>query len=94
MRLCFFLLVLNNCCFASGLLEKMSLEEKVGQVLMTHFHGKSVNDHAKILIHDLKIGSIIYYNWSNGLDSPKQIFDLSSALQELAKEKILFLRNG
>lgn len=82
----FFLCVWTSCCFGSELLEKMSLEEKVGQVLMVHFHGETVNDDAKTLIQNAKVGGVIYYNWSNGLHSPKQVFTLSSGLQKLAKE--------
>lgn len=63
----------------------MSLEEKVGQILMVHFHGETINDDAKTLVQDTKVGSIIYYNWSNGLISPSQIQALSLGLQELAK---------
>jgi beta-N-acetylhexosaminidase len=64
----------------------MSLEERVGQVLMVHFHGEVINEDAKALIQDTKIGSIIYYNWSNGLTSPTQIQALSAGLQRLATE--------
>ena len=67
----FSLCVWTRCCFGSELLEKMSLEEKVGQVLMVHFHGEMVNDDAKTLIQNVKVGGVIYYNWSNGLHSPK-----------------------
>jgi beta-N-acetylhexosaminidase len=64
----------------------MSLEEKVGQTLMVHFHGELINDDAKTLVQDTKVGSIIYYNWSNGLTSPAQVQALSAGLQRLAKE--------
>lgn len=74
------------CCFGSDLLKEMSLEEKVGQILMVHFQGETINDDAKILIQEAKVGSIIYYNWSNGLTSPAQVQALSAGLQQLAKE--------
>jgi beta-N-acetylhexosaminidase len=74
------------CCFGSDLLKDMSLEEKVGQILMVHFHGEMVNDDAKTLIQGVKVGSIIYYNWSNGLTSPAQVQALSAGLQQLVKE--------
>ena len=64
----------------------MSLEDKVGQLLMVQFYGEVVNDDAKTLIQDTKVGGIIYYNWSNGLTSPKQIQTLSAGLQKLAKD--------
>ncbi|MEM7175695.1 MAG: glycoside hydrolase family 3 N-terminal domain-containing protein [Chlamydiota bacterium] len=62
----------------------MSLEEKVGQVLMVHFHGESANEDARTLIQNVKVGGVIYYNWSNGLYSPKQVRSLSLGLQKLA----------
>ncbi len=77
---------LSAICFGSNLVERMSLEEKVGQILMVHFNGEMVNDEAKILLQETKVGGIIYYNWSNGLHSPKQVRTLSSNLQKLAKE--------
>ncbi|HRD56133.1 MAG TPA: glycoside hydrolase family 3 N-terminal domain-containing protein [Parachlamydiaceae bacterium] len=64
----------------------MSLEEKVGQILMVHFHGEIANDEAKALVQETKVGAIIYYNWSNGLTSPLQVQALSASLQQLAKE--------
>lgn len=64
----------------------LTLEEKVGQLLMVHFHGQEVNEDARLLINDLHVGGIIYYNWSNGLHSPRQIQQLSDGLQELAKQ--------
>lgn len=72
-------------CFASCPLEEMSLEEKVGQLLMVHFNGEQANDDAKTLIQEAKVGGIIYYNWSNGLHSPEQIRTLSSDLQKLIR---------
>ncbi len=77
-------LCIHFSCFASTYLEEMSLEEKVGQLLMVHFNGETVNEDAKILVQEVKVGGIIYYNWSNGLHGPKQIQSLSSGLQTLA----------
>lgn len=68
---------------------EMSLEEKVGQLLMVHFHGEEANQEAKILIQDLHVGGIIYYNWCNGLVSASQIYNLSTGLQKLAKIPLL-----
>lgn len=72
-------------CFASYSLKEMSLEEKIGQLLMVQFYGEEANKDAKILIQEVKVGGIIYYNWCNGLYSPKQIQALSIGLQELAQ---------
>lgn len=64
----------------------MSLEEKVGQLLMVHFNGEVANEDAKTLVQKVRVGGIIYYNWANGLDSPQQISNLSLNLQELAQQ--------
>lgn len=63
----------------------MSLEEKVGQLLMVHFNGDHANDDAKKLIQKIKVGGIIYYRWANGLFCPEQIQALSIGLQKLAE---------
>ena len=73
-------------CFASYSFEKMTLEEKVGQLLMVHFNGKDANEEARILVQETKVGGIIYYNWCNGLDSPEQVQMLSSSLQKLTED--------
>jgi len=63
----------------------MSLEEKVGQLLMVHFQGEEANEDARTLIQEAKVGGIIYYNWCNGLHSPAQIQALSAGLQKLTQ---------
>ncbi|MGE0669672.1 MAG: glycoside hydrolase family 3 protein [Parachlamydiales bacterium] len=67
----------------ADLLKVMSVEEKVGQLFIAHFHGEAANKEAETLVQGAKIGGIIYYNWSNGLSSPQQVHTLSCGLQEL-----------
>jgi len=64
----------------------LSLEEKIGQLLLAHFHGEQANEDARVLVQELGVGGIIYYNWANGLSSPEQVQALSCSLQKLAKE--------
>ncbi len=71
------------------LLQELTLEEKVGQLLMVHFHGEEANEDARILIQDLHVGGVIYYNWANSLHSPQQVRSLSLGLQKLAKIPLL-----
>jgi beta-N-acetylhexosaminidase len=61
----------------------LSLEEKVGQMLMPHFLGEVVNEDARLLIQEGKIGNLIYYTWANGLQDPEQVRSLSHGLQAL-----------
>lgn len=65
---------------------EMSLEEKVGQLLIVHFNGEQINEDAKALIQEMHVGGFIYYNWANGLTSPTQVRSLSEGLQNLAQE--------
>lgn len=78
------IMLFSFSCFASYSVKEMSLEEKVGQLLMTQFHGEDANEDARLLIQEVKVGGIIYYNWSNGLHSPSQVQALSAGLQKLA----------
>ncbi len=73
-------------CFSSSHLEEMTVEEKVGQLMLVHFHGEKGNEDAKRLIQEVHVGGIIYYNWANGLHSPKQVLELSSDLQMLGSQ--------
>lgn len=63
----------------------MTLEEKVGQLLIVHFMGHEVNEEAKALVQEAHVGGIIYFIASNGLTSPEQVKRLSADLQSLAK---------
>ncbi len=76
-------------CHSSALLEKMTLEEKVGQLLFVCFKGEQVNEDAVTLVQKLHVGGIIYYNWANGLNSPEQVTALSQELQTLANNNRL-----
>lgn len=81
----FFLFPLASC-FSLPSIEELSLEEKVGQLLVVHFHGESVNEDAQRLIQGVKVGGIIYYNWANNLTSFDKVHSLSNDLQSLASE--------
>lgn len=66
-------------------IQEMSLEEKIGQLLIVHFHGESANEDAKTLIQTVHVAGFIYYNWANGLHSPQQVRELSHGLQKIAE---------
>ncbi len=78
--LCFF-----QACFAVD----MTLEEKVGQLLMVQFHGEEANEDARVLIQDVGVGGVIYYDWCNKLHTLREIRALSEGLQGLAKCPLL-----
>lgn len=63
------------------------MEEKVGQLLIVHFKGDTLNTEAERLLSEGFVGGIIYYNIANRLDSPQQVQKLSQGLQECAQQK-------
>lgn len=65
-----------------GLFGELSLEEKVGQLLLVHFNGTSANEESKDLLTRACIGGFVYYTWANQLSSPEQVRNLSKSLQE------------
>jgi len=79
---CFFF----SCLASYQNVDAMTIEEKVGQLLMVHFNGEIANEGAKTLIQKMYVGGIIYYNWSNNLNSPEQVMHLSLSLQKLTEQ--------
>lgn len=67
--------------------DELTLEEKVGQLLMVHFHGEEADGHVRSYILDQHIGGVIYYRGYNGLTSPQQVQSLSAELQTLAGQQ-------
>lgn len=64
----------------------LSVEEKVGQLLLVHFHGQEANEEAQHLIQEIHVGGIIYYQWANELNHPQQVQSLSQGLQQLTQK--------
>lgn len=79
-------LIATVCLASLTSVTEMTLEEKVGQLLMVHFNGEVANEDARELVQETKVGGIIYYNWSNGLHNPDQVRGLSSGLQLLTEK--------
>ncbi|NGX43536.1 MAG: Beta-hexosaminidase [Chlamydiae bacterium] len=82
------LLLVCSFLVESHEIDQMTLEEKVGQLFMAYFDGESANEHAERLIRETKIGGIIYYNWSNGLEDPSKVQKMSNDLQALATQYV------
>lgn len=62
----------------------MSMEEKVGQLLLVHFQGTEANEDARFLIQDVGVGGFILYNWANELQSFEQVESLCKGLQKMS----------
>lgn len=84
MRFLYPLLLVVCCSFTA---KDLTLEEKIGQMLIVHFNGATVNEHAEKLVREAHAGAFIYYIWSNGLTDPQQIKTLSQGLQALAAKQ-------
>ncbi|HEY5836042.1 glycoside hydrolase family 3 protein [Streptomyces sp.] len=79
------------------LIERMSLEEKVGQLFVMRVYGSSATDpapadvaanqseigvsNADELIAKYHLGGIIYFAWAHNTQNPHQIVDLSNGIQ-------------
>lgn len=66
------------------LLADMTLEEKVGQLMVVGFYGKEVSSEAIDMIKNKHIGGMIYFD--RNMESPKQVAELSNTLQQTAAE--------
>lgn len=62
-------------------LHGMTLDEKVGQLLMVHFKGATLNDEAMRLIDEAHVGGFCYYDYLNELSSKEQVLKLTNELQ-------------
>ncbi|MFJ7930073.1 beta-N-acetylhexosaminidase [Peribacillus sp. NPDC096448] len=66
------------------LLKKMTLEEKIGQLMMVGFKGTEKSDEITELIEQKHIGGVIYFD--RNMKSPKQVARLSNSLQQTADQ--------
>jgi len=67
-------------------IDKLSLEEKIGQLIVFGFDALTLNDHAIELIKKYKAGNVILF--ARNVESPEQVFKLNQNLQKLALETI------
>ncbi|HEX9118818.1 MAG TPA: beta-N-acetylhexosaminidase, partial [Anaerolineae bacterium] len=67
-----------------ALLAGMSLERKVGQVLIVGFEGTALAPEVRAAIAEMHAGGIVYFG--RNVQSPTQLATLSASLQQLAAE--------
>lgn len=63
-------------------LQSMTLEEKIGQMMMIGFYGTEINDDIKFSLNEFHFGGVIFYD--RNLESVAQTKKLSDDLQTLA----------
>ncbi len=67
-------------------IDELSLDEKIGQLLVFGFDGLKLNSHAINLITKYKFGNVILF--AKNIKSSEQLFNLNRNLQKLALENI------
>ncbi len=67
-------------------INKLTLEEKIGQLFMFGFDATDINDHALKLIKDYRMGNVILF--ARNIKTPEQVFKLNQNLQKLAVEEL------
>lgn len=72
-------------------MKKLSLEQKVGQLLLVGFRGFEVNDEVETAVRDYHVGSIIYFDYDvatrtrrRNIQSPRQLRNLSEDVQSIS----------
>jgi beta-N-acetylhexosaminidase len=71
----------------TALIKKMTLEEKVGQLLMVGFYGNEEDKNIKSLIQNQKVGNVILFD--RNMNDPSQVAGLTNQLQRDAKRNDL-----
>lgn len=66
------------------LLQNMSLEEKVGQVIIAYFSGPEFTSRLAKELQDLPLGGVILYSTSGNIESPAQVASLTEKIQQSA----------
>lgn len=67
-------------------LKHMTLEEKVGQMMMGGFDGPQPNEDARRLIQEGHFGSIILFAYNDNVKDPVQTAQLTNGLQKIAEQ--------
>jgi beta-N-acetylhexosaminidase len=69
----------------NALVDKMSLEAKVGQLMMVGFDGTSLGSELRRLLQEVRPGGVIFFE--RNVESPRQVAQLSNDFQQAAREK-------
>lgn len=67
--------------FIELLIERMTLEEKIGQLLMVGIEGKELDEETAEFLRKYKVGGVILFE--RNIESPEQLKRLTGQLQEL-----------
>ena len=65
-----------------SLMARMTLEEKIGQLMIIGFQSGEMDEHVQTMIKDYHVGGIILFD--RNMKSPAQVAELNNHLQQLA----------
>ncbi|KJL02174.1 glycosyl hydrolase family 3 [Priestia aryabhattai B8W22] len=65
-------------------MSNMTLQEKIGQMMVVGFQTEEVDDHIKTMISTYHAGGVILFD--RNMKTPKQVATLTNSLQDLAQE--------
>ncbi|WP_416420285.1 beta-N-acetylhexosaminidase [Priestia aryabhattai] len=65
-----------------SLMDRMTLEEKIGQLMIIGFQSGEMDEHVQTMIKDYHVGGIILFD--RNMKSPAQVAELNNRLQQLA----------
>ena len=69
------------------LVDQMTIEEKIGQLMVIGFQDNKVNNHIRTMIEDYHVGGIIYFD--RNMVNPTQVATLTDQLQRVSIDKKL-----
>lgn len=87
--LCFLVLPVLFVAFSpsgasASAISNMSLEEKVGQIMMCFFEGSSLSPHLERVITEMKAGGVILYSSRGNIRTTEQVAELVEKIQKKA----------
>ncbi|WP_373600553.1 beta-N-acetylhexosaminidase [Paraclostridium bifermentans] len=71
------------------MINKMSLDEKIGQMIVAGFNGTNINSEIETLVNDLKVGGVILF--SRNVENSEQLSSLTKNIKSLSKKTPLFI---
>lgn len=70
-------------------IDKMTLDEKIGQMILSGFNGTCFNEELNTLLNDLKVGGVILF--SRNIEDSKQLKKLTSDIIDTNQDIPLFI---
>lgn len=70
-------------------IKSMTLDEKIGQMIVSGFNGTTVNEEINTLVNELKVGGVILF--SRNIENSNQLKKLNSDISNLNKDTELFI---